>query len=195
MWPRMLMTTFALCSLNVKEVLENDPDAYYSKDELQENLLVMYNSLIETKDNSIANGKLLDVIRQVRAPTPSAYLRHAIVPWQSLLISAADRQFLTRKLPCVVRAPAGDQQNGFLVRPLGLHVEQSARAGCTRCEDWVAGAGAMLWAGHGEAGHPPGVLAPCGCAGHHHPLPGPGLLQVSLLPRASRCSLTSTVCP
>ena len=108
MWPRMLMAAFALCSLNVKEVLENDPDAYYSKDELQENLLVMYNSLIDTNDNSIANGKLLDVIRQVGAPTPSAYLRHAIGPWQSLLISAADRQFLTRKLPRVVRAPAGD---------------------------------------------------------------------------------------
>ena len=64
------MTASALCSLNVKEVLENDPDAYYSKDELLENLLVMYNSLIDTKDISIANGKLLDVIRQVWAPNP-----------------------------------------------------------------------------------------------------------------------------
>ena len=117
------MTAFALCSLNVKEVLENDPDAYYSKDELQENLLVMYNSLIETKDNSIANGKLLDVIRQVGAPTPSAYLRHAMRPGQSLLISAADRQFLTRKLPCVVRAPAGDRYNDISVSSLRLHFE------------------------------------------------------------------------
>ncbi len=68
MWLLVLMTAFTLCSLNVKEVLENDPDAYYSKNELLENLLVMYNSLIETKDNSIANGKLLDVIRQVSPP-------------------------------------------------------------------------------------------------------------------------------
>ena len=57
-----------LCSLNVKEVLENDPEAYYSKEELLENLLIMHKSLEDTKDNSIANGKLLDVIRQVRAP-------------------------------------------------------------------------------------------------------------------------------
>ena len=53
-------------SLNVKEVLENDAEAYYSKEELLEPLLVMHKSLIDTKDDSIANGKLLDVIRQVR---------------------------------------------------------------------------------------------------------------------------------
>ena len=115
--------TAALCSLNGKEVLENDPDAYYSKDELLENLLVMYNSLIDTKDISIANGKLLDVIRQVGPPFPSVYLRHTIGPWQSLLISVAYCQILTMKLSCVVRAPAGDQRNGILVSPLGMHVE------------------------------------------------------------------------
>ena len=49
----------------MKEVLENDPEAYYCKEELLENLLVMHKSLEDTKDNSIANGKLLDVIRQV----------------------------------------------------------------------------------------------------------------------------------
>ncbi|CAK0740175.1 hypothetical protein CVIRNUC_001230 [Coccomyxa viridis] len=53
-------------NLNVKEVLENDAEAYYSKEELLEPLLVMYKSLIDTKDDSIANGKLLDVIRQVQ---------------------------------------------------------------------------------------------------------------------------------
>ena len=58
-----------LCSLNVKEVLENDPEAYYSKEELLENLLIMHKSLEDTKDNSIANGKLLDVIRQVPIQT------------------------------------------------------------------------------------------------------------------------------
>lgn len=51
--------------MNVKETLENDPEAYYSKEELVEPLLIMYNSLIETQDDSIANGHLLDVIRQV----------------------------------------------------------------------------------------------------------------------------------
>ena len=51
--------------MNVKEVLENDAEAYFSKEELLEPLLVMYKSLTETKDDSIANGKLLDVIRQV----------------------------------------------------------------------------------------------------------------------------------
>ena len=58
------------CSLNVKEVLENDPEAYYSKEELLENLLIMHKSLEDTKDNSIANGKLLDVIRQVQLHGP-----------------------------------------------------------------------------------------------------------------------------
>ena len=55
-------------SLNLKETLENDPEAYYNKDELVEPLLIMYNSLIETQDDSIANGRLLDVIRQVSEP-------------------------------------------------------------------------------------------------------------------------------
>ena len=49
----------------MREVLESDPEAYYTKDELLEPLHIMYNSLIETKDDSIANGRLLDVIRQV----------------------------------------------------------------------------------------------------------------------------------
>ncbi len=54
-------------SLNLKETLENDPEAYYNKEEMVEPLLVMYNSLIETEDDSIANGRLLDTIRQVSA--------------------------------------------------------------------------------------------------------------------------------
>ena len=61
-------------SLNVREVLEHDPEAYYSKEELLEPLHIMYNSLIETKDDSIANGRLLDVIRQVSTPVPA--MRH-----------------------------------------------------------------------------------------------------------------------
>lgn len=63
-----------MCSLNVKEVLENDPEAYYTKEELLENLLIMHKSLEDTKDNSIANGKLLDVIRQVQ-PAGSSFPR------------------------------------------------------------------------------------------------------------------------
>ena len=64
----VVMCAVVVRSLNVKETLENDPEAYYNKEELVEPLLVMYNSLIETEDDSIANGRLLDVIRQVSAP-------------------------------------------------------------------------------------------------------------------------------
>ena len=60
----------------MKEVLENDAEAYYSKEELLEPLLVMYKSLVDTKDDSIANGKLLDVIRQVCVLTDSHGLDH-----------------------------------------------------------------------------------------------------------------------
>lgn len=70
------------CSLNVKEVLENDPEAYYSKEELLENLLIMHKSLEDTKDNSIANGKLLDVIRQVHLPP--GCLNHMHTRWAML---------------------------------------------------------------------------------------------------------------
>ena len=51
----------------MREVLEHDPEAYSDKEELLQPLLVMYNSLIETKDDSVANGRLLDVIRQARS--------------------------------------------------------------------------------------------------------------------------------
>lgn len=53
------------CSTNVREVLENDPSAYYVHDELLAPLKAMYASLTETGDDSIANGRLLDVMRQV----------------------------------------------------------------------------------------------------------------------------------
>ena len=49
---------------NVKEVLESDPEAYYNNDELLEPLKLMYRSLLSTNDDGIANGRLLDVIRQ-----------------------------------------------------------------------------------------------------------------------------------
>ena len=51
---------------NVKEVLESDPEAYYDNEELLQPLKLMYRSLLETNDDGIANGRLLDVIRQVR---------------------------------------------------------------------------------------------------------------------------------
>lgn len=51
---------------NVKEVLENDPDAYYNNEELLEPLKLMYRSLMATNDDGIANGRLLDVLRQAR---------------------------------------------------------------------------------------------------------------------------------
>ena len=49
----------------MKEVLENDPGAYFVHDELLAPLKVMYNSLQESGDDSIANGRLLDAMRQV----------------------------------------------------------------------------------------------------------------------------------
>lgn len=52
----------------MKEVLENDPGAYFIADELLAPLKVMYNSLQETGDDSIANGRLLDAMRQVGPP-------------------------------------------------------------------------------------------------------------------------------
>jgi phosphoenolpyruvate carboxylase len=53
---------------NVKETLEGDPEAYYDSAELLEPLKLMYRSLMETHDDGIANGRLLDVIRQARPP-------------------------------------------------------------------------------------------------------------------------------
>lgn len=50
---------------NVREVIESDPAAYTSADPVFETLRLCYNSLISTGDDHIANGKLLDVIRQV----------------------------------------------------------------------------------------------------------------------------------
>ena len=47
-------------------MLESDPEAYYDNEELLQPLKLMYRSLLETNDDGIANGRLLDVIRQVR---------------------------------------------------------------------------------------------------------------------------------
>ena len=52
-------------NVNVREYLENDPEAYYSKDELLEPLTLIYNSLLTCGDMYIAHGRLLDCIRQV----------------------------------------------------------------------------------------------------------------------------------
>ena len=46
-------------------MLESDPEAYYDNEELLQPLKLMYRSLLETNDDGIANGRLLDVIRQV----------------------------------------------------------------------------------------------------------------------------------
>lgn len=72
------------CSTNVKEVLENDPGAYFVHDELLAPLKVMYNSLQETGDDSIANGRLLDAMRQV-----NSFCLHALL---CMLPSSAFRQ-------------------------------------------------------------------------------------------------------
>ena len=67
----------------MREVLEHDPEAYYSKEELLEPLHIMYNSLIETKDDSIANGRLLDVIRQVSPPAYHVLFLATVLQLQS----------------------------------------------------------------------------------------------------------------
>ncbi|GAB4814757.1 hypothetical protein N2152v2_001803 [Parachlorella kessleri] len=51
---------------NVREVIESDPQAYRSADEVFDTLKLCYDSLLSTNDHHIANGKLLDVIRQTR---------------------------------------------------------------------------------------------------------------------------------
>lgn len=52
-------------NVNVREYLENDPEAYYSNTELLEPLTLIYNSLLSCGDSYIAYGRLLDCIRQV----------------------------------------------------------------------------------------------------------------------------------
>ena len=69
--------------MNVKEVLENDPGAYFIQEELLAPLKVMYNSLQETGDDSIANGRLLDCMRQVcphNTPSPSVSPSPTLAP-------------------------------------------------------------------------------------------------------------------
>ena len=118
------------CSTNVKEVLENDPGAYFVHDELLAPLKVMYNSLQETGDDSIANGRLLDAMRQV-----SSLCLHALfcMPPSSV--------------PC--QLPWWDVD----IQPY-VHLKLSM----TRLT-----AGAMFWAGDGEAGHQAGVHSPQRC--------------------------------
>ncbi len=60
-------------NVNVREYLENDPEAYYSKDELLEPLTLIYNSLLDCGDKYIAHGRLLDCIRQVSC-VPSCWI-------------------------------------------------------------------------------------------------------------------------
>jgi phosphoenolpyruvate carboxylase len=57
--------------VNVREYLENDSEAYYSKDELLEPLTLIYNSLLTCGDKYIAHGRLLDCIRQVTSLCPA----------------------------------------------------------------------------------------------------------------------------
>lgn len=71
--------------MNVKEVLENDPGAYFIHDELLAPLKVMYNSLQETGDDSIANGRLLDCMRQVCPPSSTPPPCTPLPPSQMLL--------------------------------------------------------------------------------------------------------------
>ena len=67
--------------MNVKEVLENDPGAYYVQDELLAPLKVMYSSLQETGDDSIANARLLDAMRQVSCSIIQSLLHFLAFVW------------------------------------------------------------------------------------------------------------------
>ena len=78
-----------LCSVNVKEALETDPEAYYTGDEMLQPLMMMYNSLHATNDDSIGNGRLLDVIRQV-SPFPALAVHASNVAFGSIACSALD---------------------------------------------------------------------------------------------------------
>ena len=61
-------------NVNVRELLENDSEAYYSKDEFLEPLTLIYNSLLTCGDKYIAHGRLLDCIRQVLSLFPGIML-------------------------------------------------------------------------------------------------------------------------
>ena len=50
--------------INVREALANDPAAYGAADQVLDPLVRMYNSLVDTHDDAVAGGRLLDVIRQ-----------------------------------------------------------------------------------------------------------------------------------
>ena len=54
--------------VNVKEYLENDPEAYTTKEEFLEPLTLIYRSLLDSGDTYIAHGRVLDFVRQVRPP-------------------------------------------------------------------------------------------------------------------------------
>ena len=51
----------------MKATLEADELAYSDKADLLGSLLMMYKSLVDTRDSLVANGRLLDTIRQARA--------------------------------------------------------------------------------------------------------------------------------
>ena len=51
--------------MSVEQALLSDKDAYHDKEQLLAPLRVMYKSLMDTRDDAIANGRLLDVLRQV----------------------------------------------------------------------------------------------------------------------------------
>lgn len=53
-------------AVRLSEALEQDPMAYLTSEELIEVLKLCYESLLSTGDESMANSKLLDVIRQAR---------------------------------------------------------------------------------------------------------------------------------
>ena len=86
--------------VNVKEFLENDDEAYTTKEEFLQPLILIYKSLIDSGDQYIAKSRILDVIRQARLrrrrappppPPPHPALMHAHMHLRMLAPSTAPK--------------------------------------------------------------------------------------------------------
>ena len=124
--------------------MENDPSAYYVHDELLAPLKAMYGSLMDTGDDSIANGRLLDVMRQVCLLSCTHTL-----PSPAFISDVND-------MPCI--SPNCFTVQYSAVNPL---VDQPRMLLAQSADDLdCQSVGAMFWVGHGEAGHQAGILSP-----------------------------------
>jgi Phosphoenolpyruvate carboxylase len=87
--------------VNVKEYLENDPEAYTSKEEFLKPLTLIYHSLIDSGDTYIAHGRILDVIRQVG----SRICLESGMQW-GVCVNHAPASIAARLMPSLLHNPA-----------------------------------------------------------------------------------------